>query len=414
MKNCLIIPLTLFLLLPIAGCRERSTDNPLWSEKDNQTETEPVPIPATAPVTTITPAPIQDIKSTPQQQQPDTLPGSPVPVDKKGQVFSFADLVEEVVPSVVNISTTRLVQPRRPDKIYLPLKNEEDYGLSNRRIIESLGSGFIIDPDGYVLTSLHVVSEATTIRLRLHDGRELDGKVVGRDPKTDIALLKMNNSENLKHLELGDSSALRVGDWVIAIGNPFGLSGTVTAGIISAVGRKDLSLSREVDYTNFIQTDASINPGNSGGPLINIEGKVVGVNTAISRKGQGIGFAIPINMAKVIIPQLKTLGRVARSYLGVYIDHVPELICQQLGWDKPRGAMVSKVIKDGPAHIAGLRLGDIILSFDNQEIREADDLPWLVSTAGIGKNIPLTIMRGPKQIALDVVMGESPTTDKQE
>ena len=394
-------------ILALLDCKERSTENPLWPSPESTTEARNSPepdaqaAPATAPET---PAPDKDATVAEEPK----VSGQPIPTTADGQVFSFADLVERTVPAVVNISTTRLALPRSPEEMYLPLKDMDNYGVPSHRILESLGSGFIIDEDGYILTSLHVVASAESIRVRLHDGREFDGRVIGRDPKTDIALLKIDGADNLTALPFGDSSNLRVGDWVIAIGNPFGLSSTVTAGIISAVGRDDVSLAEGIDYSNFIQTDASINPGNSGGPLLNVDGRVIGINVAINRRGQGIGFAIPINMARAILPQLNTLGWVARSYLGVYIDHFPIDVARMLGWDKPRGALIDRVIKNGPADLAGLLKGDIIVIFDGTAIEKAGELPWLVSTAGIGKIVKVVIMRGRDEREVEVVMGKLP------
>ncbi|MBI2986937.1 MAG: DegQ family serine endoprotease, partial [Deltaproteobacteria bacterium] len=270
---------------------------------------------------------------------------------------------------------------------------------------KSLGSGFIIDRDGSILTNNHVVENAEKITVRLADEREFEAKVVGKDSKTDIAVIKINAKGNFSVPPLGDSDQLDVGEWVMAIGNPFGLDNTVTAGIVSAKGRHIGA----GPYDNFIQTDASINPGNSGGPLINLRGEVVGINTAIfSRTGGniGIGFAIPINLVKELLPQLKGKGKVTRGYLGVLIQKVTPDIAESLGVDRARGALVANVSRDGPAEQAGVKVGDVIVEFDGKEIKESNDLPIIVARTPVDKKVKLKVLRDKKEMTLTVAVGE--------
>lgn len=299
---------------------------------------------------------------------------------------SFADLVADVRPAVVNIYTRQeILAPGR----YHPLSGTRI--LPQRRVAESLGSGFIIDPSGQILTNYHVVQDATQIGVRLFDNRLFKAEVIGADPKTDIALLQVVGAKkDLPTLKLGDAKDLRVGDWVVAIGNPLGLTSTVTAGIASAIGRHNLPLGGDMSYQDFIQTDASINPGNSGGPLINTQGEVVGINTAISAEGQGIGFATPINMAVEILEQLQENGRVERSWLGLYVDEVPQRVRQELALPEDiAGALVTNVVIGGPAEKAGLKRGDILLRLNSEPITDAKHLAWVASNLGIGKTVEL-------------------------
>src|SRR5882724_12779441 len=257
---------------------------------------------------------------------------------------------------------------------------------------KSLGSGFVIDPAGYILTNNHVVENAEEIVVKLPTGKEFKAKVVGRDQKTDIALIEIHGASDLVPVTLGDSDDLKVGQWVVAIGNPFGLEHTVTAGIVSAIGRHI----NQGPYDNFIQTDAAINPGNSGGPLLNTKGEVVGINTAIfSRSGGniGIGFAIPIDLAKEIVPQLKAKGHVTRGWLGVMIQKVTPEISESLGLPEPKGALVADVVKDGPAAEAGLRQGDVIVEFDGKPVNDSAELPLMVARTPIGKSVKVKAVR---------------------
>jgi len=270
-----------------------------------------------------------------------------------------------------------------------------------------LGSGFIIDSDGSILTNNHVVENAQKIVVRLSgDEQDYEAKVVGRDPKTDIAIIKINAKTNLLAATLGDSDRLEVGEWVVAIGNPFGLDGTVTSGIVSAKGRHNIT---QGAYDNFIQTDASINPGNSGGPLINLRGEVVGINTAIfSRTGVniGIGFAIPVNLVKELLPQLRGKGKVTRGYLGVLIQKVTPDIAESLGMDKGYGALVANVSKDGPADKAGVKVGDVIVEFDGKEVKDSGDLPIVVARTPVDKKVRMKVLRDKKVVTLTVAVGE--------
>ncbi|MEO1272293.1 MAG: trypsin-like peptidase domain-containing protein, partial [Myxococcota bacterium] len=254
--------------------------------------------------------------------------------------ISFQALVKRANPGVVNIYTRVAMDSRDQLNQYMPFMPRQREG-------QSLGTGFIVDAEGLVLTNHHVIQNASQIRVRLWDDREYDAEVVGTDPKTDIALLKVNEAPKLQALPLGDSEALAVGDWVVAIGNALGLTSTVTAGIVSAKGRRRSEVplgGGEMTYVDFIQTDASINPGNSGGPLLNMRGEVVGINTAISREGQGIGFAIPIGMARAILPQLKSNGKVSRSWLGIYVSKVTAEVAKKAGLDTVRGAQVRRIV----------------------------------------------------------------------
>lgn len=276
--------------------------------------------------------------------------------------------------------------------------NDPSEGLQRK----SLGSGFIIDSGGYIVTNNHVVENADEIKVKLANGKEFDAKIIGRDSKTDLALIKISGSGDLQPLKMGDSEALKVGSWVVAVGSPFGLEQTVTAGIVSAKGRTIGA----GPYDNFIQTDASINPGNSGGPLINTKGEVVGINTAIVASGQGIGFAIPVNMSKEVVPQLKEKGKVTRGWIGVGIQGVTPELAKSFDLKDKKGALVSQVFQGGPAEKAGIEQGDVILEFDKKEIKESKDLPRIVAAIPVGKSVPVTLSRNGKVITKDVKVGE--------
>ena len=251
----------------------------------------------------------------------------------------------------------------------------------------------IISSDGYILTNNHVVEGAQEVEVTLNGGKEFKAQIVGRDPKTDLAIVKIDAGKSLPAANIGDSNALRVGDWVLAIGNPFGLNQTVTSGIVSAKGR----VIGAGPYDDFIQTDASINPGNSGGPLFNMSGEVVGINTAIIAQGQGIGFAIPINTAKPLIPQLEAKGEVTRGYLGVNIQTVTPELASALRLEDPKGALVADVVPGGPADKAGIKRGDLIISYDGNSVGDSHDLPALVAATSVGKEVPMTVMRDGKE-----------------
>ncbi len=328
---------------------------------------------------------------------------------------SFADLAEKVKPAVVNISTEKTVRiPGSPFRHFFG-PDESPFGDFFNRFFgdipdrelkqQSLGSGFIIDKDGYIITNNHVVEGADEIKVKLADGREFKAKVIGRDSKTDLALIKISSVfKNLPTLSLGDSDKVRVGDWVLAIGNPFGLEHTVTQGIISASGRAIGA----GPYDNFLQTDAPINPGNSGGPLVNLKGEVIGINTAIIAGGQGIGFAIPSNMAKSVISQLKEKGRVTRGWIGVSIQSLTPEIAYVVGLKEPKGALVADVVPGGPADYAGIRRGDIIISFDGKTIKDISDLPKIVAQTDIGKMVEMKIIRQGKELTINIKVGEMP------
>ena len=336
------------------------------------------------------------------------------PIPSKSDFPSLSSIVSKVAPAVVNISTVRVVRGPGPVFKYFfgpfeegdPFKEffERFFGDIPQREFrqKSLGSGFIISKDGYILTNNHVIEKATEIRVRLLNKEEFKAKVIGRDPKTDIALIKIKANHSLSAATLGDSDALRVGDWVIAIGNPFGLGHTVTVGIISAKER----IIGAGPYDNFLQTDAAINPGNSGGPLVNLEGKVVGINTAIVAQAQGIGFAIPINMAKYILPQLKERGKVMRGWLGVMIQEVTPEIAHALGLKEVKGALVADVTPGSPADKADIRRGDVIIEYNGKKIEEMNELPRLVANTPVGKSVPIKIWRNGKIKQLTVKVGE--------
>src|ERR1051325_6201300 len=331
----------------------------------------------------------------------------------------FVSLAKKMRPVVVNISTTQVSEGRggASPEFGSPFGEEDPFADFWRKFFggpsprgpfrqRSLGSGFIIDKDGSILTNNHVVENASKIVVKLADEREFEAKVIGRDAKTDIAVIKINAKESLPVAPLGDSDQLDVGEWVMAIGNPFGLDNTVTSGIVSAKGRH---LPGGGPYDSFIQTDASINPGNSGGPLINLRGEVVGINSAIySRSGGniGIGFAIPMNLVKELLPQLKGKGKITRGYLGVLIQKVTPEIAESLGMDKPRGALGADVTKGGPADNAGGKVGDVIIEFDRKEIRDSNDLPIIVARTAVEKKVPMKILRDKKETRLTVAVGE--------
>jgi Do/DeqQ family serine protease len=328
---------------------------------------------------------------------------------------AFVAVAEHVMPAVVNITTT----PKKEASSARPPQLEERFrdffgpefferffrDRPPRENVRAAGSGVIVDPRGYILTNNHVVENAAEIQVRLSDQRKFPARLVGRDPKTDLAVLKIDASRPLPVAELGDSDRLRIGQWAIAIGNPFGLDRTVTLGIISATGRMRLGVSQ---FENFIQTDASINPGNSGGPLLNLDGKVIGINSAIVSTGQGIGFSIPINMAKEVMGQLIEKGRVVRGWLGIVIQDLSDELAPGFGVAPRSGVLVSDVMKDSPAETAGVRAGDIIVEFGGQPIRELPELQRRVAATPPGQAVPLTVLRDKKPTRLIVKIGEMP------
>jgi serine protease Do len=328
---------------------------------------------------------------------------------------SLADLVEKLRPAVVNVYTTATLKTRRglPRGSELPdhpfFRQDEFFRRFFGDIPEreykqkSLGSGFIISSDGYIFTNNHVVQQADQIRVKLADGKEYDAVIKGQDATTDIALIKIEPaSHTLPVLKFGDSEKLRVGDWVFAIGNPFGLEQTVTAGIVSAKGR----VIGSGPYDNFIQTDASINPGNSGGPLFNLNGEVVGINTAIVARGQGIGFAIPVNTAKDMLGDLKASGRVIRGWLGVTVQDITREIAENLKLKDNRGALIGSVIKEEPADKAGLQTGDIILAINGRAIQDTSELIRVVSALPVGKKVTIVALRDGQERRFEATIGE--------
>jgi serine protease Do len=342
-------------------------------------------------------------------------------MDVQRTPFSFADLAEKLKPSVVNISTTKTVRSsgfRSPFGQGSPFGRnfggddffERFFGDIPQRQFKqrSLGSGFIISNDGYIFTNNHVVEQADKILVKLSDDKEYEAKVIGRDAKTDIALIKIKANDSLPVVETGDSDKLRVGDWVMAIGNPFGLQQTVTVGIVSAKGR----VIGAGPYDNFIQTDASINPGNSGGPLFNMEGKVIGINTAIVAQGQGIGFAIPINMAKTILPDLKAKGKVVRGWLGVSVQDISEEIAQNMKLKDRSGALISDVFKGDPAEKAGLKSGDVVTEINGKTVKDTHELLLMIAVFRIGETIKVKIIRDGQEKVIPITIAER--TEKAE
>ena len=321
---------------------------------------------------------------------------------------SLSSLAHELSPTVVNIRTTKVVRTRDLYKRFRTPGGEEgpfedffnkffDNMPDKEMEQKSLGSGFIVSPDGYILTNDHVVSGAEKILVSLSDKEEYEAKVIGKDDKTDIALIKINaGNKQLPVAKLGNSDTLEIGDWVMAIGNPFGLGHTVTIGIVSAKAR----IIGAGPYDNFIQTDAAINPGNSGGPLIDMKGQVIGINTAIVAAGQGIGFAIPINMGKEILPELKETGLVTRGWLGVGIQEVTPEIARAVGLREVKGAMVTMVYPGDPADRAGVKKGDIILSVNGQAIKDSFSLTHLIGTLKPGSKISIMVWREKREIKL--------------
>jgi serine protease Do len=326
------------------------------------------------------------------------------PVSITNETFSM--LAEKLKPAVVNISTTMVVK----GKPFLEGRREfweKFFGgeIPREHETKSFGSGFIINKAGYIVTNNHVVENAKEIIVTLHNGKDYPAKVVGLDKKTDLALIKIEAEEDLPVAPLGDSEKLGVGEWVLAIGNPFGLAETVTTGIVSAKGR----VIGAGPYDDFIQTDASINPGNSGGPLFNFWGEVVGINSAIlspTGASVGIGFAIPVNTAKQVLPQLKEKGRVTRGWLGVNIQAVTPQLAESFGLKERKGALVSQVFKGGPAEKAGIKQGDIILGFDDTEIANFRDLPRIVASTPVGETVTIMVFRNGKTIPLRATVAE--------
>ena len=327
---------------------------------------------------------------------------------------SFSELAEKASPAVVNISTVKVVQiSKRLKRFFSPFGENDPFNEFFKKFFgeipeskkkeHALGSGFLISPDGYIVTNNHVVSKADEITVILKGGKKsFKAKIIGTDPETDLALLKIDTKEDLPYLTFGDSDKMRPGDWVIAIGNPFGLDHTVTAGIISAKGR----VIGAGPYDNFLQTDASINPGNSGGPLLNLKGEVIGINTAIVASGQGIGFAIPSNMAKQVIEQLKKYKKVKRGWLGVTIQDVDMNTAKALGLKEPKGALVASVLKGEPADKAGIKVGDVIIAVNDKPVSDSHDLTRKIGLLKPHSKAKITVWRNGKVKEFWVKLGE--------
>src|SRR5215467_10576756 len=348
-----------------------------------------------------------------------TAASGPAPAVSQG-LPDFATLAKRVGPSVVNVSTTQV----RKAAADTPSPFDSDDPMSQfwQRFFggrmprggsqrqTGLGSGFLIDRNGTILTNYHVVDGAQKISVTLSDGKTYDAKVIGKDQKTDIAVVKIDAGQDLPAVTLGDSDRLEVGEWVMAIGNPFGLDHTVTSGIVSAKGRQI----GQGPYDNFIQTDASINPGNSGGPLVNLQGEVVGITTAIySQSGGniGIGFAIPTNSVKELLPQLKDKGRVVRGYLGTTVQKITPEIADSLGLKQQHGALVADVMRGSPAERAGIKTGDIITEFNSKEVKDSAELPALVARVAPGTTASIKVLRDGKEISLPITVGEMKDTE---
>ncbi len=335
---------------------------------------------------------------------------------------NFKDLVSANAPAVVNISTTQAIRRRTtPHQFEIPdLPEDSPFRDFFRRFFEdmpeerdsrSLGSGFVISSDGYIMTCAHVIADAKEIIVRLSDRRELEAKVIGTDRRSDVALLQVDAAD-LPTVEIGNPENLSVGEWVLAIGSPFGFESTATAGIVSAKGR---SLPNE-NYVPFIQTDVAINPGNSGGPLFNLDGKVVGVNAQIySRTGgfMGLSFAVPIDIAVQVADQLKMHGKVSRGWLGVLIQNVTRELAESFGMEKPMGALVSEIMPDSPAAKSSLKPGDVIVTFDGKSLDKMSDLPPLVGVTPVGKTVDLGVIREGRTETIEVVIGELPAEERE-
>jgi serine protease Do len=350
------------------------------------------------------------------------LPGGLTPVFAKNDDVpmvpaNFTELAERVKPGVVNIRTVRTIKGggrvfrhffgepyggrNNPfEDFFGPFSEQPQRDFKQR----SLGSGFIIDKDGHIVTNNHVIAEADQIKVKLFDEQEFDAKVIGRDPKTDLALIKIDGAKGLKPLPLGDSDKLKVGTWVVAVGSPFGLEQTVTAGIVSAKGR----IIGAGPYDDFIQTDASINPGNSGGPLVDMGGRVVGINTAIVASGQGIGFAIPVDMANTVIAQLKEKGEVTRGWLGVGIQDLTPELAEYYGLEDQKGILVTQVFEGDPAEKAGVEPNDIIIAVDGQNIGSARELSSLVANTAVGGKTKITLLRNGEKKVVTATLANQP------
>jgi Do/DeqQ family serine protease len=353
---------------------------------------------------------------TPSWQQA-AVPAGSVTVAATGQIPDnpFVQVAEQVTPSVVNISTVTTGKGGKPGELFRPFGNDPFFrdffdrffeGMPRRRQQNSLGSGVVIDKGGLILTNNHVIKDADEITVRFSNKQETKGTVVGTDGKTDLAVIRVNTKEELPVARLGNSDALRVGEWAIAIGNPFGLDHTLTVGVVSATGRSEVGIAA---YENFIQTDASINPGNSGGPLLNVRGEVIGINTAIVSSGQGIGFAIPINMARKVMEDLVKKGKVTRGWLGVGVQPLTTELAKSFGVSGD-GVLVNQVMPKSPAEAAGVKVGDLILSVDGKPIKDPRELQRIIAEVDIGKSVELNILREKEKRVLKAQIGEMPAS----
>jgi len=398
------IPVLLFLVISV-GCEKPESVNVSQDSSATKEET----------IIKAAPKPEKSAEVIKKNQAVSNLEGTQ-------QFPSFADLVEVLQPSVVNISTTSVVrqqspfqrQPNSPfggngpfDDFFKKFFGGDSPQKEFKR--QGLGSGFIMSKDGYVVTNNHVIDKASDVEVVLQNGDKYKAKIIGKDPKTDLAVLKFEPDQEIQAVHFGDSDNLRIGDWVIAIGNPFGLGYTVTAGIVSAKGR---SLGFGA-YDDFIQTDASLNPGNSGGPLFNLKGDVVGVNTAIVARGQGIGFAIPIDMAEFVIEQLKSDGKVVRGWLGVYVQKVTPEIASSFGLKEDEGALVSDLAPDSPAEKAGIVRGDVIVEYDGHKVDDVSDLTNMAAVTPPGTEVDVKVIQDGKTKIVKVKLEEFPEQEAQ-
>ena len=357
------------------------------------------------------------------QQRPPAAEPRPAPKTDPRAVLramedAFSAVADRVTPAVVHVSTVPKKSaggggaPEEGPERFREFFGDEFYDRYFRRRpredARATGSGVVVDPKGYILTNNHVIENAQDIIVRLSDQRKFTARLVGRDPKSDIAVLKVDAPRPLPAAELGDSDHMRVGQWAIAIGNPFGLDRTVTVGIISATARTRVGVTQ---YDNFIQTDASINPGNSGGPLLNIDGKVIGINTAIVAAGQGIGFSIPINQARDVMQQLITRGKVVRGWLGIVIQDVTDQLAGSFGVKEREGVLVAEVMKGSPADTAGLRAGDVVIDLSGTPIKEVPDLQRRIAGIRPGQTMKLTVIRDKKPVSVTVKIGEMPADE---